>query len=128
LRAVPPHLLVRRWQGATTKRHIEMIHYVVCAAIAVVVWLLFLRSRRSRPDAPPAVSSKSGIPLLGILMEFFKSPNSMVQRCLKDYGPVFTIPVSTRVGERERYCVAVFCRYLTYLLCCCLLTQSSCFV
>jgi hypothetical protein len=95
-------------QVATTKRHIEMIHYVICAAAAVVVWLLFLRSRRSPPDAPPVVSSKSGIPLVGILMEFFKSPNSMVQRCLKDYGPVFTIPVSRRVGERERCCIAIF--------------------
>jgi hypothetical protein len=34
------------------------------------------------------------IPLVGVIAEFLKSPNEMMKRCYKDYGQVFTIPVS----------------------------------
>jgi hypothetical protein len=46
-------------------------------------------------DAPPLVTSSPvvPIPLIGVIAEFFKSPNTMIKRCHRDYGPVFTIPV-----------------------------------
>ena len=70
---------------------------VAVAAFLFVVWFLLLRPRRGGKDAPPMVldSSVVPVPIVGVLAEFFKSPNSMVKRCLKDYGPVFTIPVRT---------------------------------
>jgi hypothetical protein len=69
------------------------------AAVGIVVlalfWILLLRPRRgSCKNAPPLVlTAKNNIPFIGVLIEFFSSPNTMVQRCVKDYGPVFTIPV-----------------------------------
>jgi hypothetical protein len=58
-------------------------------------WFCLLRPRRGRcANAPPLVlHAKNGIPFIGILIEFFSSPNTMVQRCVNDYGPIFTIPV-----------------------------------
>jgi hypothetical protein len=47
------------------------------------------------------------IPLLGVMAEFFSSPNTMIQRCHRDYGPVFTIPVRCVLVCR---CVCVSCR------------------
>lgn len=65
----------------------------VIAGITFLIWFVLLRQRRGGRDAPPIVSSN--IPVIGVLVEFFKSPNTMVQRCVKDYGAVFTIPVRT---------------------------------
>lgn len=60
-----------------------------------IFWFGVLRPRRGRcKNAPPLVlHAKNGIPFIGVLIEFFSSPNAMVERCLKDYGPIFTIPV-----------------------------------
>ena len=67
----------------------------IVALIGVAIWYVVLRPRKGGKNAPPTVTSSSvcRIPLIGVLVEFFKSPNTMVQRCVKDYGPVFTIPV-----------------------------------
>lgn len=45
---------------------------------------------------PPIVTTSPvcGIPIIGTIVEFGKSPVKMVQRCYEDYGPVFTVPVS----------------------------------
>ena len=71
-----------------------MIPYIVVGVILVVY--LLLRPRRGGPGAPPVVdySPKYPIPLIGTLIEFFASPNKMVQRCYEQYGPIFTISVS----------------------------------
>jgi hypothetical protein len=67
--------------------------YVALAAIAV--WWFFLRPRMGYKDSPPVVTSSSvvPVPLLGVFMEFMKSPNDMMRRCYRDFGKVFTIPV-----------------------------------
>jgi hypothetical protein len=64
-------------------------------SVLLLIWTFLLRPRRgSSKDAPPlVVVAKNNIPFIGILIEFFSSPNNMVQRCAKDYGSVFTIPV-----------------------------------
>jgi fructose 1,6-bisphosphatase len=74
--------------------------FVAVASITVLsfLWTVLLRPRRGGKDAPPlVVSGKSNIPFIGVLLEFFSSPNKMVQRCLNDYGPVFTIPVRMEI-------------------------------
>jgi hypothetical protein len=78
---------------------LELIPGGLWTAFAVLVlcvfWFGLLRPRRGRcVNAPPLVlHAKNGIPFIGVLIEFFSSPNTMVQRCVKDYGPIFTIPV-----------------------------------
>ena len=75
----------------------------IVALVALAIWYVALRPRQGGKNAPPTVTSSSvcRIPVVGVLVEFFQSPNTMVQRCVKDYGAVFTIPV--RVGV----CVSV---------------------
>jgi hypothetical protein len=60
--------------------------YVVC---------IYQPRSRGGSQAPPVVthSPKFPVPWIGPILEFFASPNTMVQRCLQDYGNVFTIPV-----------------------------------
>jgi hypothetical protein len=72
------------------------------AAVFVGLWLL-LRPRRGGPKAPPMVlnSPVVPIPFIGCILEFAKSPVKMVRRCYDDYGPVYTVPVSTRAFLRE---------------------------
>jgi hypothetical protein len=74
---------------------VPMIGTCVILLIVLLIWTLLLRPRRGNcKDAPPLVAvANNNIPFIGILIEFFSSPNNMVQRCVKDYGPVFTIPV-----------------------------------
>jgi hypothetical protein len=72
--------------------------FVVAGIVVFVVsllWFLVLLPRRGGKNAPPMVlwSPVVPIPFVGVIAEFFLSPNTMVIRCLKDYGPVFTIPV-----------------------------------
>jgi len=68
----------------------------IAAAVAFLFWFTLLRPRKGGKNAPPTVTASSvvPIPIFGVLAEFFKSPNTMVQRCVRDYGSVFTIPVS----------------------------------
>ena len=67
----------------------------IATLLVAVIYLGLLRPRRGGKDAPPMVleSPVFPIPVIGVIMEFFKSPNTMVKRCHTDYGPVFTIPV-----------------------------------
>jgi len=73
-----------------------MLWLQIFAVFLLVLYLTVFRPRKGGKDAPPMVleSPVFPIPIIGVIMEFFKSPNSMVKRCHKDYGPVFTIPVS----------------------------------
>ena len=73
-----------------------MVWFQVAVVVLLLVYFALLRPRRGGKDAPPMVleSPVFPIPVIGVIMEFFASPNSMVTRCVKDYGPVFTIPVS----------------------------------
>jgi len=68
------------------------------------LWFLLLRPRRGGPHAPPLVTQSPVVPLpiIGHLAEFFRSPNSMIERCTKDVGPVFTIPVRAIRERRSR--------------------------
>jgi hypothetical protein len=62
----------------------------------ITAWYFVIRPRHGKTkNAPPLVSSSTvyPIPIIGHIVEFFKSPHSMVKRCYDDYGPVFTIPV-----------------------------------
>jgi hypothetical protein len=92
----PPLLLLLLHTHHT---HSIMILQIAGAVVALVLWFVVLRPRTGGKDAPPTVQTSSvvPIPIVGVLIEFFKSPNTMVQRCLSDYGPVFTIPVSILV-------------------------------
>jgi len=68
----------------------------IAAAVVFLLWFVLLRPRKGGKDAPPTVTASRvvPIPVFGVLAEFFKSPNTMVKRCVEDYGSVFTIPVS----------------------------------
>jgi hypothetical protein len=77
--------------------------------IAIPLFLLYLIRPRhakytntsnkdgSNKNAPPMVLSSPvvKIPFIGQILEFGKSPVKMTKRCYDQYGPVFTIPVSS---------------------------------
>jgi hypothetical protein len=73
--------------------------WTIAAAVGAglfLVWYALLRPRRGGKHAPPLVTDCGGgswVPLIGHLLEFFRSPNSMIRRCSTEVGPVFTIPV-----------------------------------
>jgi len=83
----------------------------IAAFLALALWYVALRPRKGGKNAPPTVAAKNGVPIIGVLLEFFKSPNTMVQRCVKDYGSVFTIPVRAAL---RRCCVVVLCCAVWY--------------
>jgi hypothetical protein len=70
--------------------------YYYLAAVLVLVWWFALRPRGGGKGSPPLVTESKvfPIPFVGVISEFLKSPNDMMTRCLKDYGSIFTIPVS----------------------------------
>jgi hypothetical protein len=72
-----------------------MWYYYLAVGLAAFWWFL-LRPRTGGKNSPPLVTSSSvvPIPLVGVIGEFLKNPNEMMKRCYKDYGQVFTIPVS----------------------------------
>ena len=67
----------------------------VCFVSSILFYVFLLRPRTGGKNAPPTVTSSPVVPLpfIGVLGEFFKSPNTMVKRCCQDIGSVFTIPV-----------------------------------
>lgn len=74
---------------------------LLCLALLALLSLgyafFILRPRtKGGKRGPPIVTSSPvcGIPVIGTIVEFGKSPVKMVQRCYEDYGPVFTVPVS----------------------------------
>jgi hypothetical protein len=89
----------------------------IAALLCGLFWVILLRPRRGGPQAPPLVTSSPAVPLpslLGVLAEFFRSPNTMVKRCYQDYGSVFTIPVGFGItfalSVVELVCVFVISR------------------
>jgi hypothetical protein len=74
-----------------------MWYYYLAVGLAAFWWFL-LRPRTGGKNSPPLVTSSSvvPIPLVGVIGEFLKNPNEMMKRCYKDYGQVFTIPVSPK--------------------------------
>ena len=77
----------------------EWLLYGLLALVTGLALLIISPRFKGGKDAPPVVTHSSvvPIPLIGVIAEFFKSPNTMIKRCYKDYGPVFTIPVCTHV-------------------------------
>jgi hypothetical protein len=102
------------WLVPSYKTNTSTIMILQGLAIAVfLVWYFLLRPRRGGPNGPPMVSSNNRLPIIGVLVEFFKSPNTMVQRCYQDYGGVFTIPVRT-----TPFCVVlIICFHLCVCVC-----------
>jgi len=90
-----------------------MLWLQIFALFLFALYLAVLRPRRGGKDAPPMVLSSPvfPIPVIGVILEFFKSPNEMVKRCYRDYGPVFTIPV------RNMECVVILYYYFFLFLC-----------
>jgi hypothetical protein len=87
-----------------------MIVALVVVTGLTALWFFLLRPRTGGKHAPPVVTSSPlvPIPVIGHIVEFFRSPHFMMQRCLKDHGKVFTIPVriyGLRVFTR---CVCVY--------------------
>jgi hypothetical protein len=79
--------------------------YVAAAALLALYWFL-LRPRKGPrgKNAPPCVTeSLNHIPFVGVIAEFFQSPHYMAERCYRDYGPIFTIPVR-RSGTKCTKC------------------------
>ena len=74
----------------------EWLLYVLLALVTLVAFLIISPRFKGGKDAPPIVTASPvvPIPLIGVIAEFFKSPNTMIKRCYQDYGSVFTIPVS----------------------------------
>lgn len=71
--------------------------YYYLAAGLITFWFFLLRPRGGGKDSPPLVTASTVVrlPLVGVIAEFLKNPNEMMKRCYKDYGQVFTIPVSS---------------------------------
>ena len=72
-------------------------------ALAIVshCYAFFILRPRAKggSSAPPIVTTSPvcGVPVVGTIVEFGKSPVKMVKRCYDEYGPVFTVPVSVLV-------------------------------
>jgi hypothetical protein len=67
------------------------------SVLSLLYAFFVLRPRtKGGSSAPPTVTNSpvSGLPVVGTIVEFGKSPVKMVQRCYEEYGPVFTVPVS----------------------------------
>jgi len=65
------------------------------AVLSLLYAYLVIRPRRKGgASGPPVVTSSPvcGVPVVGTIVEFGKSPVKMVQRCYEEYGPVFTVP------------------------------------
>jgi hypothetical protein len=78
-----------------------MWYFYVCLGL-ILFWFFALRPRGGGKNSPPLVTSKVvPFPLVGVICEFLKNPNEMMKRCYKDYGQVFTIPVSDCGAESD---------------------------
>lgn len=61
--------------------------------IGLLILYYTLPRKAPNSDAPPMVKSVVKIPLIGQIIEFGMAPMKMVERCYRDYGPVFTVPM-----------------------------------
>ena len=100
-----------------TTTMMEWLLYGLLALLTIVAMLILSPRFKGDKHAPPLVTSSTvvPIPLLGVIAEFFKSPNTMIKRCYRDYGPVFTIPVSEAALE---CCLASLCSPFSPALVC----------
>lgn len=75
-----------------------LLALVSLLALLTLLYAAFVFRPRTKGGkfGPPIVTTSPvcGIPVIGTIIEFGKSPVKMVQRCYEDYGPVFTVPVS----------------------------------
>lgn len=73
-----------------------MIAVYVAAAVVFLIWFIALRPRKGGPNAPPVVTDSKAIPIpfIGVIAEFFKGPQELIQRSYQKYGAIFTVPVS----------------------------------
>jgi len=99
--------------GNITTTMMEWLLYGLLALITGLAMLIISPRFKGGKDAPPVVTNSPvvPIPLIGVIAEFFKSPNTMIKRCYKDYGPVYTIPVCH--GTRRRFCLVICNTFLT---------------
>eukprot|EP00903_Cladosiphon_okamuranus_P006258 g6141.t1 len=82
------------------KNAMEVLHEVPQAALlvgasasAACVFLALVSAfRRSPKDAPPFV--RTGIPVLGNIRAYVRSPVNMIRDCYEKYGGVFTVPLA----------------------------------
>lgn len=76
----------------------SMLLGLTCLSVLSLLYAFFVVRPRTKggSSAPPTVTNSpvSGLPVVGTIVEFGKSPVKMVQRCYEEYGPVFTVPVS----------------------------------
>ncbi len=76
----------------------SMLIGLTCLSVLSLLYAFFVLRPRTKggSSAPPTVTKSpvSGLPVVGTIVEFGKSPVKMVQRCYEEYGPVFTVPVS----------------------------------
>ena len=76
----------------------SMLLGLTCLSVLSLLYAFFVLRPRTKggSSAPPTVTNSpvSGLPVVGTIVEFGKSPVKMVQRCYEEYGPVFTVPVS----------------------------------
>ena len=75
-----------------------MWYFYLALGFIGFVWYCFIRPRYivGGKNGPTVVTTSPvvNIPFIGVIAEFLKGPNDMMTRCYKDYGSVFTIPVS----------------------------------
>ena len=92
--------------------------YYYLAAGLITFWFFLLRPRSGGKDSPPLVTASTVVrlPLVGVIAEFLKNPNEMMKRCYKDYGEVFTIPVSPLPLICPSICFVTFVRIFLSLL------------
>ena len=78
----------------------SMLVGLTCLSVLSLFYAFFVLRPRTKggSSAPPTVTKSpvSGLPVVGTIVEFGKSPVKMVQRCYEEYGPVFTVPVSCK--------------------------------
>ena len=83
--------------STTTGPNDTLLFSLTALAAASLLFAFFVIRPRSKGgrNGPPVVTTSPvcGLPVVGTIVEFGKSPVKMVQRCYEDYGPVFTVPV-----------------------------------
>jgi hypothetical protein len=89
--------------------------YYYLAVALFSIWWFALRPRGGGKNSPPLVTASTvvRVPVVGVIAEFLKNPNEMMKRCYKDYGQVFTIPVSVKDESSFRF--ITFFRYHLYI-------------
>jgi len=85
--------------GATIGPSDPLLLGLTLLAITSLFYAFFVLRPRTKggKHGPPLVTSSpvSKLPVVGTIVEFGISPVKMVQRCYEEYGPVFTVPVSS---------------------------------